>query len=155
MSDGTDEIRFYRASERPFGVFSNLFRREMEFCARKFPTAEHAYQFGKPRKAEVREWLMEAPSPSLLAMAAHGLYSWDIVPGWSRNRFDRMLAVVTTKFRQHDDLAQLLLSTGSARIVEAATIDNEVNRRWGEVNGKGQNWLGQILMRVRQELGAR
>ena len=26
-----EEIRFYRASEKPFGAFSNLYRREIEF----------------------------------------------------------------------------------------------------------------------------
>lgn len=147
------EIKFYRANEKPYGVFSNLFRRVVTFDGRAFPTAEHAYQFGKPRKPEVREWLMAAPSPSLLAMAAHGLYSWDIAPGWSTGRRARMLEVVRAKFSQHPDLAEILVGTGGARLVEAATFDNAVNRRWGEVNGVGQNWLGLILMQIRTELG--
>ena len=95
---------------------------------------------------------MAAPSPSLLAMAAHGLYVWDVAPGWSRGRYDRMRRVVEAKFRQNAALASVLLSTGNARIVETATVDNAVNRRWGEVNGKGQNWLGLILMEVRDLL---
>ena len=49
-------------------------------------------------------------------------------------------------------ISKILLSTGEKRIVETATVDNEVNRRWGEVNGVGQNWLGLILMEVRAEL---
>lgn len=146
------EVRFYRASDKPFGCFSNLYRRPIIFDGREFITAEHAYQYGKPRKPAVRDWLMAAPSPSLLAMAAHGLYAWDISPGWSRGRRDRMRAVVGAKFRQHADLAEILLGTGDARIVEAATVDNEVNRRWGEVNGRGENWLGLILMDVREML---
>lgn len=154
MSEVLTEIRFYRASERPYGCFSNLFRRPVVFEGREFPTAEHAYQFGKPREDKVREWLMASPSPSLLAMAAHGLYSWDIAPGWSKGRRARMRAVVEAKFRQHPDFAEVLLSTGCARLVEAATVDNEVNRRWGEVNGVGQNWLGLILMDVREHLRA-
>jgi hypothetical protein len=147
-----DEIRFYRASDKPYGCFSNLYRRAMEFEGSTFSTAEHAYQSGKPRKPEVRDWLLAAPSPSLLAMAAHGLFSWDIAPGWSKGRRDRMRRVVWEKFRQHPDLAEVLLSTGDARLVETATVDNEVNRRWGEVNGKGTNWLGEILMDVRRQL---
>jgi ribA/ribD-fused uncharacterized protein len=146
------EIRFYRASERPWGAFSNLYRRVMLFEGQSFPTAEHAYQFGKARRPEVAQWLMAAPSPSLLAMAAHGLYSWDIAPGWSRNRLGRMRDVVNAKFTEHADLRDLLLSTGDARIVECATVDNEVNRRWGEVNGRGENWLGRILMETRDRL---
>lgn len=147
-----DEIRFYRASETPFGAFSNLHRREIVFEGEVFATSEHAYQAGKARKPAVRKWLMEAPSPSLLAMAAHGLYYWDVAPGWSATKFDRMRAVLRVKFTQHPDLRDLLLSTGDARLVETATIDNEVNRLWGVVNGVGRNMLGVLLMELRAEL---
>lgn len=146
------EIRFYRASERPYGAFSNLFRRPIEFEGETFATSEHAYQAGKARKPDVRDWLLSAPSPALVAMAAHGLYYWDIVPGWSRTKFDRMRAVLRAKFTQHEDLLELLLSTGDARLVESATVDNEVNRLWGEVNGEGRNMLGELLMELRAEL---
>lgn len=150
-----DEIRFYRANEKPYGAFSNLYRRPIFFEEIYFPTAEHAYQAGKARKPEVREWLMAAPSPSLLAMAAHGLYQWDIIPSWSRIKFDRMRAVLHAKFTQHDDLRNLLLATGSARLVESTTIDNPVNRLWGEVNGVGKNMLGELLMELRAQLSRR
>lgn len=148
----TDEIRFYRANEKPYGAFSNLYRRPIHFEGLIYATAEHAYQAGKARKPEVRDWLMAAPSPALLAMAAHGLYQWDIAPGWSRTKFDRMQAVLRAKFVQHEDLRSLLLSTGECRLIETATVDNAVNRLWGEVNGRGQNMLGTMLMALREEL---
>lgn len=147
-----DEIRFYRASEKPYGAFSNLYRREIEFEGDRFATSEHAYQAGKARKPAVREWLMAAPSPALLAMAAHGLYYWDVTPGWSQTKFDRMRRILRAKFTQHGDLKELLLSTGDARLVESATVDNAVNRLWGEVNGVGQNTLGVMLMELRDDL---
>lgn len=146
------EIRFYRANEKPYGVFSNLYKREVIFEEVSYKTAEHAYQAGKARKPAVRDWLMAAPSPSLLAMAAHGLYVWDITPEWSKIKFDRMKGILRAKFTQHEDLKALLLETGDARLVESATVDNAVNRLWGEVNGVGQNKLGQLLMEVRAEL---
>jgi ribA/ribD-fused uncharacterized protein len=146
------EIRFYRSSERPYGAFSNLFRCPIEFEGETFPTAEHAYQAGKPRKPAVKEWLMAAPSPALLAMAAHGLYYWDIAPGWSTTKFDRMKKVLRAKFTQHSDLQELLFATRDARLVESATVDNPVNRLWGEVSGQGKNMLGNLLMEVRAEL---
>lgn len=95
---------------------------------------------------------MAAPSPALLAMAAHGLYYWDVAPGWSKTKFDRMRAVLHAKFTQHDDLRDLLLSTKTARLVESATEDNAVNRLWGEVNGEGRNMLGEMLMELRAKL---
>lgn len=149
-----NEIRFYRASEKPYGAFSNLFRRELVFEGERFATSEHAYQAGKARKPAVRAWLMAAPSPALLAMAAHGLYYWDVAPGWSKTKFDRMRLVLRAKFTQHDDLRRLLLSTGTARLVESASEDNPVNRLWGEVNGEGRNMLGEMLMELRGELAA-
>ncbi|WP_422909409.1 NADAR family protein [Pseudomonas sp. MAC6] len=146
------EIRFYRANEKPYGALSNLYKREVLFEDVVYPTSEHAYQAGKPRKEAVRDWILAAPSPALVAMAAHGLYWWDIRPGWSKVKFERMRAILLAKFTQHEDLKALLLSTGEARLVESATVDNEVNRTWGEVNGKGKNMLGVLLMEVRDEL---
>ncbi|HKT26803.1 NADAR family protein [Dyella sp.] len=146
------DIPFYRSNEKPYGAFSNLFRRAMVFEGREYPTAEHAYQAGKARKESVREWILSAPTPSLVAMAAHGLYTWDITPDWSRTKFDRMRNVLRAKFTQHEDLKELLLSTGSSRLVEVGRTDNLVNRTWGEVNGKGLNMLGVLLMEVREEI---
>jgi predicted NAD-dependent protein-ADP-ribosyltransferase YbiA (DUF1768 family) len=65
-----DEISFYRANEKPYGVFSNLFRCEVEFEGRVYATAEHAYQAGKAAKPAVREWILQAPTPALAAMVS-------------------------------------------------------------------------------------
>jgi ribA/ribD-fused uncharacterized protein len=148
------EVRFYRASEKPYGCFSNLYRRPVDFEGVHYLTSEHAYQAGKAREPAVRDWLLAAPSPALLAGAAHALLTWDIAPGWSKGRYGRMRRVVEAKFRQHPDLAAILLDTGDARIVETGTVANEVNRRWGIVAGQGSNWLGLILMEVRGVLAA-
>jgi ribA/ribD-fused uncharacterized protein len=155
MREQDAEIRFYRANEKPYGAFSNLFKRPILFEGTEYPTAEHAYQAGKASKEAVRKWILSAPSPSLVAMAAHGLYTWDIVPNWSKIKFDRMRAVLWAKFDQHDDLRKLLVSTGSSRLIENATVDNLVNRTWGEVNGKGKNMLGVLLMELRDQLAKR
>lgn len=152
VQEPTSEIRFYRANERPFGALSNLFRSTVTFEGREYPTAEHAYQAGKPRRPAVREWILSAPTPALVAMAAHGLYWWDIAPGWSKTKHARMHAVLHAKFTQHDALRELLLSTGDARLVECGRVDTPVNREWGEVNGRGRNMLGVLLMAVRAEL---
>jgi len=154
IGEQPNEIQFYRANAKPYGAFSNLYRRPIFFEGREFPTAEHAYQAGKARKESVREWLLSAPTAALLAMAAHGLYTWDIVPNWSKTKYDRMRLVLRAKFAQHDDLRQLLLGTGNARLVEVGKVDNLVNRTWGEVNGKGSNMLGRLLMELRDELRA-
>lgn len=151
LSEDDGAIRFYRANEKPYGAFSNLYPRPIEFEGRVYPTSEHAYQAGKASKLVVREWILSAPTPSLAAMAAHGLYVWDVVPNWAQIKFDRMRAVLRAKFEQHADLKALLLATGDARLVEAGTVNNAVNRLWGEVDGKGENTLGVMLMELRSE----
>ena len=96
--------------------------------------------------------MLSAPSPALVAMAAHGLYWWDIRSDWSKIKFDRMRQVLRAKFTQHEDLCKILLATGEKRLVESATVDNAVNRLWGEVKGQGKNMLGQMLMELRTQL---
>lgn len=73
---------------------------------------------------------------------------------WNRPAIDACKCgqVLRAKFEQHEDLCEVLLSTGDARLVESATVDNSVNRLWGEVNGKGKNMLGQLLMELRDQL---
>ena len=168
-ASGDDAITFYRANEQPFGVFSNLYRRQVTVEERSYPTADHAYQSLKPRDPRVRDWLMAAPTPSLVALAAHvlpseadsveimgrtadALLGFHTRPGWSRLRFPWMLQCLRAKFAQHQDLRELLLSTGARQIVEAGRIDDDAGRRWGVVNGRGKNYLGRMLMRVRAEL---
>ena len=145
------EIKFYRSNEKPYGIFSNLYPRPMKFEGKLYPTAEHAYQAGKARKPEVRDWILSAPTPALAAMAAHGLYTWDVTPKWAEIKFDRMRQVLRAKFDQHPDLREILLGTGQARLVEAGTVNNAVNRLWGEVKGVGRNMLGAMLMELRAE----
>jgi ribA/ribD-fused uncharacterized protein len=163
-------IEFYRANEKPYGAFSNLYRREIEINGSRLQTVELAYQSLKPRDPRVRDWLLSAPAPSLVALAAHTLSSDDADPtaimgrtadallgfhtrpGWSRLRYPWMFACLQAKFSQHVDLRELLLSTGDSRIVEAGRIDDDAGRRWGFVNGRGQNYLGRVLMRIRAEL---
>jgi ribA/ribD-fused uncharacterized protein len=145
-------ILFYRANERPYGVFSNLFRRPIVFEGLEFATAEHAYQTGKARKPAVAQWIRAAPTGALAAMAGHELYYWDVVPDWSRIKYQRMRDVLKAKFTQHGDLRAILISTGDARLVEAGRVATPVNLEWGEVNGRGRNKLGILLMELRTEL---
>jgi ribA/ribD-fused uncharacterized protein len=60
-----------------------------------------------------------------------------------------MLEAVRAKFTQHDDLKEILLGTGDAKLVEHTEWDSY----WGDGgDGSGKNRLGHILMQVREEL---
>ncbi len=62
-----------------------------------------------------------------------------------------MFKAVRAKFTQHPDLRARLLATGNAELVEHTKND----AYWGDGgDGTGENMLGKILMKVREELQA-
>ena len=72
-------------------------------------------------------------------------------PDWETVKAGIMEEIVRAKFTQHPELAERLLATGEMRLIEGNT--------WGDVfwgvdirTGKGENHLGQALMKVREEL---
>jgi hypothetical protein len=57
--------------------------------------------------------------------------------------------IVSEFFKEWSDLRQILLDTGNQELIEG---NNHNDRYWGVCNGVGENWLGKILMLVRDEL---
>ena len=140
-------IKFYRATGK-YGFLSCLYKKVMFFEEREFSSAEYAYQFGKIKDEAVREWAMKAPKPHLLAIFAHGLFSWDIVKDWSEIKIDRMYNVLKAKFSDRE-LMYKLLDTGDSILIE----DSKSDAFWGiGKNQKGKNMLGKLLMKVREEI---
>ena len=140
-------IKFYRATGK-YGFLSCLYKKVMFFEGREFSSAEYAYQFAKFKDEAVREWAMKAPKAHLLAILAHGLFSWDIVKNWSEIKIDRMYNVLKAKFSDRE-LMYKLLNTGDSILIENSKPD----AFWGiGKTGKGKNTLGKLLMRVREEI---
>ena len=72
-------------------------------------------------------------------------------PDWEEVKVDLMEEIVRAKFTQNEELKALLLATGEAYLEEGNTWHDTC---WG-VNaktGEGQNHLGKILMKIREEL---
>ena len=67
---------------------------------------------------------------------------------WESVKFNIMYDICRAKFTQHPDLKEKLLATGDEPLEEGNTWGDRI---WGTVNGKGQNHLGKILMRLRGE----
>ena len=68
---------------------------------------------------------------------------------WEEIKEQTMYEIVKAKFTQNEVLARLLLATGDAYLEEGNWWHDTT---WGVCNGVGQNKLGKILMRVREEL---
>jgi len=163
------EIRFYRASGE-YGFLSNLYAMEQGFwlpdeyvthpetgaselfrTAKHFNDSERAYQYGKPVRQDVADWIVSAPKPHLSAIAAHGLFVWDVRPDWATAKVERMRMVLSHKFArcQQWNLAAKLLDTGDAQLIEESKTDSF----WGiGKNGKGKNMLGVLLVERRDAL---
>ena len=69
-------------------------------------------------------------------------------PDWEDIKDDVMLEGLYRKFT-NDELAEWLLDTGDEELVEGNWWGD---RYWGVCNGIGQNKLGKLLMKVREEL---
>lgn len=70
---------------------------------------------------------------------------------WELVKVNLMLEITRAKFEQNTELAEKLFATGNAMLVEG--------NRWNDTfwgidarNGKGENYLGKILMCVRREI---
>ena len=68
---------------------------------------------------------------------------------WDKIKVEEMYQIVKNKFEQNKDIKELLLFTGERELIEGNTWGDRV---WGQVDGKGLNFLGRILMQIRYEL---
>jgi N-glycosidase YbiA len=140
-------INFYQ-SNAPYGEFSNFARYPIKLGGKTWPTSEHYFQAqkyaGTPREEEIRQ----AKTPSEAARLGRDR-KVPLRRDWESVKDAIMREVVLAKFTQHDDLRQLLLSTGDATLVEHTENDSY----WGDGgDGCGRNRLGRILMEIRDEL---
>ena len=68
---------------------------------------------------------------------------------WEAVKEDVMYVALYAKFTQHERLTKMLLDTGDRKLVEHTTRDSY----WGDGgDGSGQNRLGKLLMKLKEEL---
>lgn len=68
---------------------------------------------------------------------------------WEDVKTDEMYKICKAKFSQNSDLKEKLLTTGNAELEEGNTWGDRI---WGTVDGVGENRLGKILTKIREEL---
>ena len=141
------KIRFNRRNPK-YKSFSNFSRHPFVVNGTEWPTVEHYYQAQKFLDNERIELIRLTSSPSEARKLGRekGL---PILPNWDEIRDDVMFEALHAKFRQHSEIAKLLLSTGDALLVE----ENPFDSYWGcGRDGNGKNRLGLSLMKVRKQL---
>jgi len=140
-------IKFYKVND-DYGCFSNFAHYSVNLKGKTWLTVEHYFQAQKFAGTQFEHKIRKANTPMLAAQMGRDR-TIKIRKDWEKVKDNIMYEAVWTKFLQHPDIRILLISTGTAQIVEHTSRDSY----WGDGgDGKGQNKLGRILMRVRDEL---
>jgi ribA/ribD-fused uncharacterized protein len=140
-------IRFYSVADK-YGEFSNFAAYPIVLASKRWPTSEHYFQAQKFSDVALRERIRKAKSPMIAARLGRDR-STPLRRDWESIKVGVMTDAVFAKFSQHQDLGELLLGTGDALLVEHTADDSY----WGDGgDGSGKNMLGQVLMRVREQL---
>jgi ribA/ribD-fused uncharacterized protein len=140
-------IYFYSTCEE-YGAFSNFSAHGFELDGKYWKTSEHYFQAMKFEGTEYADKVCEARSPKEAAELGRRR-DFPLRKDWETVKDDVMRKAVLKKFQTHDDIRDLLLSTGDEELVEKTTGDYY----WGcGTDGTGKNMLGKILMEVRTQL---
>jgi ribA/ribD-fused uncharacterized protein len=146
-SDVRTVIEFYSTSDA-FGCFSNFAAYPIRVGRELWPTSEHYFQGQKFEDGRHRDAIRRAKTPMIAARLGRDRKK-KLRRDWESVKVSVMTDAVRAKFEQHDDIRATLLGTGDAKLVEHTENDSY----WGDGgDGSGKNMLGQILMRIREEL---
>jgi len=113
-----------------------------------YPTVEHAFQAAKTRDEFERRRIAIARTPAKAKSLGRKVR---LRKDWESVKVAVMKRCVELKVESHADLVELLLATGTAKLIEGNTWNDTF---WGVCGGRGKNQLGKILMRVRTKLAA-
>jgi len=110
----------------------------------KYPTVEHAFQAAKTLNWQEKQLIAYARAPGQAKRMGCKL---SLRSDWEEIKIDVMLELVRLKFAD-SNLRTKFLATGDAELIERNTWGDKF---WGVCQGEGQNQLGKILMKVREE----
>lgn len=123
----------------------NFYRHPLEMNGKTYPTLEHAYQAVKSRDPVTQDSIRKCPTPLAAKRLGHHIR---LREDWEESKVDVMEILLRTKF-QDPDLQKRLLDTYPHTLIEGNWWGDTF---WGMKNGKGQNHLGNLLMKIRGEL---
>jgi ribA/ribD-fused uncharacterized protein len=111
----------------------------------EYTSVEAAYQAAKTLDYAKRE-PFTCMSPNQAKKVGRTLQP--LRPDWEEVKIEVMRGFLKQKFSD-PELKQKLLDTGSRELIEGNWWGD---RFWGVCKGKGKNWLGKLLMELRNEL---
>lgn len=158
----TNFIGFFHENE-PYGCFSNWYPAEFDYAGIHFKNTEQFMMFHKVMmfgKYELAKQIMQTSDPAKCKYIAKQKFPEFNANLWERTCFVIVKRGVRAKFQQNKHILDILIGTGNALLAECSPYD----RKWGigiDIHDdnrflvrkwKGSNYLGMILMEVREEL---
>jgi ribA/ribD-fused uncharacterized protein len=166
MKDGRPAIKFQSARYALSNFFPAAFKMDVDWPTIKgeidYSSAEKAYQAYKAEKfgdMEKLDAILNTSDPVAIKRMANNINGYE-EQEWAAIKVSIMTQVLQEKFGQNEILAQKLMATGNAILMEANKWDNF----WGiglplndEACGdqnlwKGSNIMGKLLMELRDIL---
>jgi ribA/ribD-fused uncharacterized protein len=135
-----------------YDFLSNFYPAPVEMDGLEFPTVEHAFQAAKTFDPEKRAAFQKAVTPAGAKQMGRRVQRRE---DWFDVSLSILEALVRQKFTRYPELARKLKATGDAPLIEGNTWND---RFYGCVWDKkqetwvGENHLGKILMKIRDEL---
>ncbi len=130
----------------PNAFLSNFHPAPLIYEGIEYPTSEHAFQAAKTIDINGRKHIASLTTPGKAKYAGKRVA---LRENWNKIRIEVMRAIIEAKFRQNQHLIDELLATDNAELIEGNSWNDTF---WGMCRGKGQNWLGKILMKLRTKL---
>ena len=127
-----------------YAFLSNFYECQIFYNGRPYKSSEAAYQSMKTMSTLERDEFSKL-SPDEAKRKGRQL---SLRHDWEDIKDDIMYKVLVCKFSQNPDLSKQLVLTGDAELVEGNTWGDTY---WGVCNGVGEDRLGMILMRIRDE----
>lgn len=136
---------------------------EIEYMGKKFNSSEQLFMYMKAKAfndhEKAHEILTKGQNPRDAKNMGREVINYD-EKIWSKYREEAMYKAIYLKFSQYPELKKKLLDTGNKILVEGTPFDPiwgvmikwDDDRILDEKNWKGQNLLGKVLMRVRDDL---
>lgn len=130
-----------------YNFLSNFYAADVLYEGLLYKNNEAAFQAQKCLAIEEKRKFVNLPPSKSKALGrkVHLRPDWEIV------KFRIMEEIVRAKFFQHPELAVKLISTGDRPLIEGNLWGDTC---WGAdaISGQGENNLGKILMKIRNEL---
>jgi ribA/ribD-fused uncharacterized protein len=139
-----------RFDSTEFAFLSNFYRWPIEWEGRTWPTTEHAYQAAKlnpslANSTEQQEMIQHCASPALAKRLGRRI---EMRSDWDAVKLEIMRELLWIKFSD-PILRKKLRATGNTELIEGNWWNDTF---WGVCDGVGQNWLGRLLMQIREAI---